>query len=55
MVVDGDTFRALMRQFPAGVTIVTFDDDGMLGGLTVSSFCSLSMEPPRLDLRLLGP
>ena len=46
MVVDGDTFRALMRQFPAGVTIVTFDDDGMLGGLTVSSFCSLSMEPP---------
>ena len=46
MVVDGDTFRALMRQFPAGVTIVTFDDDGTLGGLTVSSFCSLSLEPP---------
>ena len=46
MVVDSDTFRALMRQFPAGVTIVAFDDDGMLGGLTVSSFCSLSMEPP---------
>jgi len=46
MAVDGDTFRALMRQFPAGVTIVTFDDDGTLGGLTVSSFCSLSLEPP---------
>ena len=46
MVVDGDTFRALMRQFPAGVTIVTFDDKGTLGGLAVSSFCSLSMEPP---------
>ena len=27
MAVDSDTFRALMRQFPAGVTIVTFDDD----------------------------
>ena len=46
MAVDGDTFRALMRQFPAGVTIVTFDDKGTLGGLAVSSFCSLSMEPP---------
>jgi len=46
MAVDGDTFRALMRQFPAGVTIVTFNDDGTRGGLTVSSFCSLSLEPP---------
>lgn len=46
MAVEGDIFRALMRQFPAGVTIVTFDDGGTLGGLTVSSFCSLSLEPP---------
>ena len=46
MAVDGDSFRALMRQFPAGVTIVTFDDGDTLGGLTVSSFCSLSMDPP---------
>ena len=35
-----------MRRFAAGVTLVTFNENGKLGGLTVSSFCSLSMDPP---------
>lgn len=46
MTVSNDLFRELMRRFAAGVTLVTFSENGKLGGLTVSSFCSLSMDPP---------
>ena len=46
MTVSNDLFKELMRRFAAGVTLVTFNENGKLGGLTVSSFCSLSMDPP---------
>jgi flavin reductase (DIM6/NTAB) family NADH-FMN oxidoreductase RutF len=46
MAVSNDLFKELMRRFAAGVTLVTFNENGKLGGLTVSSFCSLSMDPP---------
>ena len=46
MAVSNDLFKELMRRFAAGVTLVTFNENGKLGGLTVSSFCSLSMSPP---------
>tara|TARA_B100001123_G_scaffold286646_1_gene319516 strand:- start:1240 stop:1728 length:489 start_codon:yes stop_codon:yes gene_type:complete len=46
MTVDDELFKGLMRKFAAGVTLVTFNDNGKFGGLTVSSFCSLSMKPP---------
>jgi flavin reductase (DIM6/NTAB) family NADH-FMN oxidoreductase RutF len=42
-VVD---LRTPMRRFPAGVAVVTVDADGQQLGLTVSSFVSLSLEPP---------
>ena len=35
-----------MKRFASGVTLVTFNDNNTFGGLTVSSFCSLSMDPP---------
>ena len=46
MAVDNDLFKELMTRFAAGVTLVTFNVNEKLGGLTVSSFCSLSMDPP---------
>ena len=46
MVASNDLFKELMRRFAAGVTLVTFNENKKFGGLTVSSFCSLSMDPP---------
>ena len=46
MVASNDLFKKLMRRFAAGVTLVTFNENEKFGGLTVSSFCSLSMDPP---------
>jgi flavin reductase (DIM6/NTAB) family NADH-FMN oxidoreductase RutF len=42
-----DDFRETLKDFPAGVTIVTSADaDGVPVGATVSSFASLSLDPP---------
>jgi flavin reductase (DIM6/NTAB) family NADH-FMN oxidoreductase RutF len=47
MTVDSETFRALLGRFPSGVTVVTANDEhGHPHGMTVSSFCSVSLEPP---------
>ena len=46
MAASNDLFKELMRRFAAGVTLVTFNENKKFGGLTVSSFCSLSMDPP---------
>ncbi len=47
MSVDAHAFRRALGQFPSGVTVVTTRDaSGALRGLTVSSFCSLSLHPP---------
>jgi 3-hydroxy-9,10-secoandrosta-1,3,5(10)-triene-9,17-dione monooxygenase reductase component len=39
-------FRALLSRWASGVSVVTSNDAGMLYGLTVSSFSSLSLDPP---------
>ena len=39
-------FKAVLSQWASGVSVVTTNDDGMLYGLTVSSFSSLSLDPP---------
>jgi len=47
MAVTEDEFRAALSRFPSGVTVVTTKDaDGRLHGITVSAFCSVSLEPP---------
>ena len=46
MAITDDTFKELMKRFASGVTLITFENEGRLSGLTVSSFCSLSMNPP---------
>ena len=47
MSVSSDEFRSLLGRFPSGVTVVTTKAaDGSDQGMTVSAFCSLSLEPP---------
>ena len=46
-MIDSDTFRSVLGRFASGVTVVTArDDDGGDHGMTVSAFCSVSLEPP---------
>jgi flavin reductase (DIM6/NTAB) family NADH-FMN oxidoreductase RutF len=46
-MIDPDTFRSVLGRFASGVTIVTARDDaGVDHGMTVSAFCSLSLDPP---------
>jgi flavin reductase (DIM6/NTAB) family NADH-FMN oxidoreductase RutF len=45
-VIDTDTFRAALGRFASGITVVTArDDEGRDHGMTVSAFCSVSLEP----------
>jgi flavin reductase (DIM6/NTAB) family NADH-FMN oxidoreductase RutF len=44
--MPGDELRALFRDVPAPVAVVTVEAGGESIGLTVSSFVSLSLEPP---------
>jgi flavin reductase (DIM6/NTAB) family NADH-FMN oxidoreductase RutF len=46
-VIDQDEFRSVMGRFASGVTVVTsVNADGEDQGMTVSAFCSLSLDPP---------
>ena len=47
MPVSKDEFRSALSRFASGVTIVTIrTKDDKPGGITVSAFSSLSLEPP---------
>ena len=47
MPVDPDTFRAVLGRFASGVTVVTARDaNDRDHGMTVSAFCSVSLDPP---------
>ena len=47
MPINKDEFRAALGRFASGVTVVTTRDaSGRLHGITVSAFCSVSLEPP---------
>jgi len=39
-------FKAVMRHFPTGVTVVTSVREGEPRGVTVSAFASVSVDPP---------
>ena len=47
MAVDAASFRRALGQFATGITVVTTrDTTGRPAGLTVNSFCSVSLTPP---------
>ena len=47
MAITPSEYRAALRHFAAGVTVVTTRDaDGQPSGLTASAFTSVSLEPP---------
>jgi len=46
MPIDDARFRQAMGHFASGVTVVTTASTGELYGMTVSSFSSLSLNPP---------
>lgn len=49
MAITSEEFRAALGSFASGVTVVTTkDNEGNLHGLTVSAFCSVSMNPPMI-------
>lgn len=45
MSLNRETFRSVLGQFASGVTIVTSALDGEIGGMTVSAFSSVALEP----------
>jgi flavin reductase (DIM6/NTAB) family NADH-FMN oxidoreductase RutF len=52
MGVEADELRRVMRQWATGVTLVTAQDGGKPHGMTVSSFTSLSLDPPLVMISL---
>lgn len=52
MTVTPDELRSVLRQWASGVTIVTAGLDGVLHGMTVSSFSSVSLEPPLISVNI---
>jgi flavin reductase (DIM6/NTAB) family NADH-FMN oxidoreductase RutF len=47
MSIDPAKFRSALGRFASGVTVVTTKDkEGHMHGITVSAFCSVSLEPP---------
>jgi flavin reductase (DIM6/NTAB) family NADH-FMN oxidoreductase RutF len=52
--IDTDRFRALMRRFATGVTVVTCPGPEGPEGVTVNAFASVSLRPPRVLVCLDG-
>ena len=52
MTLDSEQLRAAMRAWTSGVTIVTAAYEGEQHGMTVSSFTSISLDPPLIAISL---
>lgn len=46
MTIHSTTFKNTMSRFASGVTVITTHHQGELHGMTASSFCSVSLDPP---------
>lgn len=51
-LIEPQEFRNALGRFPSGVTVVTVMDGDEPRGMTVSSFMSLSLEPPLVAIAL---
>ena len=50
-MIDPDSFRSVLGRFASGITVVTtLDRDGRDVGMTVSAFCSVSLQPPLVQV-----
>ena len=45
MAIEKDFFRQVLGHFATGVTVVTTNHNGIISGLTVNAFCSVSLGP----------
>lgn len=54
MSVDQDQLRLVMRKWASGVTVVSVRHNGKSHGMTVSSFTSISLEPPLVIISLMN-
>jgi flavin reductase (DIM6/NTAB) family NADH-FMN oxidoreductase RutF len=52
MTITPEELRKAMRNWTTGITIVTASHEGVQHGMTVSSFTSLSLDPPLLSVSL---
>ena len=52
MTLDAEQLRAAMRAWTSGVTVVTAAYKGEQHGMTVSSFASISLDPPLIIISL---
>jgi flavin reductase (DIM6/NTAB) family NADH-FMN oxidoreductase RutF len=50
--ITASQYRAAMRHYPAGVTIVTLHSGNGPVGFTATSFASLSLEPPLISFNI---
>ena len=50
--IDSDDLRKAMRMWTSGVTVVTASFENERHGMTVSSFTSISLSPPRILVSL---
>lgn len=46
MTIEKAFFKEVVGQFATGVTIVTTSSQGKVAGITVNTFCSVSLNPP---------
>lgn len=46
--VESDVFRNVMSHIPAVVTVIATEHEGERKGLTATSVCSLSVDPPQI-------
>ncbi len=52
MAISAEDFRNALRNFPAGVTLVTLKSGDEIHGLTVSAFVSVSPDPPLIAVMI---
>ncbi len=46
MAIERQLFRTLLRRWASGVAVVTTRAGDQVAGMTATSFCSVSLEPP---------
>ncbi len=52
MSIAEEDFKAALARWASGVTVVTAAHDGVLHGMTASSFTSVSLSPPLISICL---